>query len=263
MSNSPSGSISRRRWLRWGLLGTPTAGVLDALALEPSWIRERTFSVGGGKLGFQVAHFTDVHHKGDVDRLESVVRRINASGSRYALFTGDLIEEKSHLDEALRILGGLKMPLIGVPGNHDHWSRAGLDRFRKGFEAGGGRFLRDGSVRLEPGLEVVGLDHLHPRPPDRSGDAFQLLLVHYPAWANSVVPTPSDRRYDLILAGHTHGGQVRLPGIGALVTPFDTDGYEMGWYETPSGPLYVNPGIGSLMADVRFLCRPEITYFRI
>ena len=262
MTPAPKKNLSRRRWLKLGFFGTPAATLLDAFAVEPSWLRERTFTVGGGRLGIQVAHFTDVHHKGDVDRLETVVRRINASGSRYALFTGDLIEEREHLDEALRILGGLQVPLIGVPGNHDHWSRAGLDRFRKGFETGGGRYLRDGSVRLEPGLEVVGLDHLHPHPPSRADD-FQLLLVHYPAWADSVVPPTSGRRYDLVLAGHTHGGQVRLPGVGALVTPFDTGGYEMGWYETASGPLYVNPGIGSLMADVRFLCRPEITYFRI
>jgi hypothetical protein len=89
---------------------------------------------------------------------------------------------------------------------------------------------------------------------------FNLLLVHYPAWADNL----GGRRCDLILAGHSHGGQVRLPFFGSLITPYNTGRYDLGRFETPGGPLYVNPGIGTLGDfEFRFNCRPEITLFRL
>ena len=60
-----------------------------------------------------------------------------------------------------------------------------------------------------------------------------------------------------------HGGQVRLPGYGSLLVPFGVGQFEMGLYATPSGPLYVNPGIGYFYVNVRFFCRLEITVFEI
>lgn len=234
--------------------------MLDGLGIEPGWIRERTFEVGRGPDSIRIAHFTDVHFKGDGRLLEAAVRRINASGSGFAVFTGDLIEEARHLSAALEILSGLRMPLLGIPGNHDHWSGADFGPAKELFERTGGRWLEDEDFDIGDRIQVVGLDHPRHTLPTRKG-VFRLLLVHYPAWADQIQAETPTEPFDLVLAGHTHGGQVRIPGIGALVTPYDTGGYELGWYRTPSGPLYVNPGIGTFFADVRFLCRPEITYF--
>jgi predicted MPP superfamily phosphohydrolase len=84
-------------------------------------------------------------------------------------------------------------------------------------------------------------------------------MLHYPAWAKRM----GSARFDLLLAGHSHGGQVRLPGIGAVLLPFGVDEYDLGWFKTPAGPLYVNPGIGWFPVPIRFNCRPEITVFEI
>ncbi len=64
--------------------------------------------------------------------------------------------------------------------------------------------------------------------------------MHYPAW----IKYQGDQRFDLALAGHSHGGQVRIPFYGALVLPEGVDQYDLGLFQTRSGPLYVNPGIG-------------------
>ena len=73
-----------------------------------------------------------------------------------------------------------------------------------------------------------------------------------------------DRKFDLVLAGHSHGGQVRVPFYGSLVLPSHVDEYDMGLFQTTAGPLYVNPGIGCVgKYDVRFNCRPEITVIEI
>jgi uncharacterized protein len=82
-----------------------------------------------------------------------------------------------------------------------------------------------------------------------------ILLLHYPAWIKKL----GERRFDLLLAGHSHGGQVRLPFLGAPKLAYGVDEYDMGLFPTPNGPLYVNPGIGWFVTPARFLCRPEIT----
>jgi predicted MPP superfamily phosphohydrolase len=87
-----------------------------------------------------------------------------------------------------------------------------------------------------------------------------LLLLHYPVMADFL----GQLRFDLIMAGHSHGGQVRLPLIGALTLPSGVGRYDYGRYETPGGPLYVNAGIGTLSSfPVRFNCPPEITVVTI
>jgi len=254
--------ISRRRWLLRGALASPAVALADAVGLEPSWIRTRKLTVGGGRLGIRFAHFTDVHFKGDPDAVDKVVRIVNASGVRFAVFTGDLIEETRHLDAALQSLGRLRVPLYGIPGNHDHWSRADFTPIRKTFAATGGRWMEDDHVLVADRIRLVGLDH--PEIPVLpTEEAFRLVLIHYPAWADRLTLPAPGRRFDLLLAGHTHGGQVRLPFVGPLVTPYETGGYDLGWFETRAGPLYVNPGIGTFFADVRFLCRPEVTLFEV
>lgn len=71
------------------------------------------------------------------------------------------------------------------------------------------------------------------------------------------------QKVDLVLAGHSHGGQVRLPFYGPVFLPFGVEQYDLGLFHTPSGPLYVNPGIGWFPVPIRFNCRPEITLFEV
>jgi predicted MPP superfamily phosphohydrolase len=83
--------------------------------------------------------------------------------------------------------------------------------------------------------------------------------MHYPAWVERL----GGQTFSLLLAGHSHGGQVRVPFYGPIFVPFGVGRYVMGSYQTGSGPLYVNPGIGWFPVPIRFNCRPEITVFEI
>jgi len=78
-----------------------------------------------------------------------------------------------------------------------------------------------------------------------------------------VLDWAADAGFDLVLAGHTHGGQVRLPGIGAPWLPFDSAGLDAGWFERRGTRLYVSRGIGTSILPIRFLCRPELAVFEI
>lgn len=238
----------------------PAAVVADAVAFEPRYPVVRTFPLAGAPLGKRLVHITDLHFKGDAAYLNRVVEQINGLQPDAILFTGDLIETAPFLEPALVGLRRLKAPVLGIPGNHDWWSRADFGPVHAQLARTGGGWFRDVQVPLFGGRVVLTcLDRwratqtLPPVP-----GALNLVLMHYPAWADTVL-----HRYDLLLAGHTHGGQVRVPFYGALATPPDSGPYQKGWYATEGGPLYVNPGLGNFYADIRFCCRPEITVWEI
>ena len=87
-----------------------------------------------------------------------------------------------------------------------------------------------------------------------------ILLMHYPAWVKKL----GDQRFDLMLAGHSHGGQVRIPFYGPVMVPFGVEEYDLGLFQTKAGPLYINSGIGYIYGyNFRFNCRPEITVIEI
>jgi hypothetical protein len=251
--------ISRRTFLRTALYGLPTLALADAFGIEPGWLKVKTIRLTDGVPRHRFIHFTDLHFKGDTDYLQTVVDRINALSPDFVCFTGDIIEEEEHLEAALKALGVIKCPLYGIPGNHDHWSHADFAPIMEAFAATGGAWLQDRQVTIRDGsINLMGIDRLPPRVEALLGKT-NLLLVHYPEWVDQLGPL----RCDLILAGHTHGGQVRVPFYGPLIVPFSTGRYDRGMFQSPAGPLYVNPGIGCFLIDVRFNCRPELTVFEL
>ena len=244
-------------------LASPGIIYADAKWIEPHWVKVRTLRLTKENPSHRVVHITDIHHKGDRPYFESVVRKINALSPDAVCFTGDLIEQLRFVPEALSVLGGIKSPLYGVPGNHDFWSGANFGDYHKTFIKSGGAWLMDqqtttadGKIQISGAMCIsprLGFAHFAPRPGVKN-----IFLLHYPLLAERV-----SNKFDLILAGHSHGGQVRIPFYGALVLPYWVGKYEMGLFRVPAGPLYVNPGIGWLGTPFRFNCRPEITVFEI
>jgi predicted MPP superfamily phosphohydrolase len=241
------------------LLALPAAVGLDAAVIEPRSLRIAKFNLRtGGDCRF--VHITDFHHKGDSRYAAEVVNTINELAPEFVCFTGDLVEDRVFLAEALQFISQIKSPVYGVPGNHDYWNGGKFEEYSRAFSATGGAWLVDQSATIaKHDLELVGMAsrgiHAIAAPQAKR----RILLTHYPASANNV----GGRRFDLILAGHSHGGQVRLPFYGALIVPWGVGAYDMGYFETPGGPLYVNPGIGTYRFPWRFNCRPEITLITV
>ena len=255
--------LNRRRFFKLAALLAPFALVADAKWIEPTRVRLCRVKLAKGKPSHRFVHFTDLHHKGDRKYLESVVATINSQSPDFVCFTGDLIEDGKFLAETLEILAGIKAPLYGIPGNHDYWSKESFEPIAKCFAATGGAWLvNEQRVIAEGKINLTGQAKLGPRypaPAARPGMK-NLLLMHYPAWVKNL----GGEKYDLILAGHSHGGQVRIPFYGPVVVPFGVDEFDQGLFQTASGPLYVNPGIGYIYDyNFRFNCRPEITLIEI
>jgi predicted MPP superfamily phosphohydrolase len=249
--------ISRRKFLTLGALALPAAMGADSSAFETNSLRVTNLQRGPGAC--RIVHFTDFHYRGDTEYAAQVVRTINGLSPDFVCFTGDLVEELAFAPAAFEFICQINAPVYGIPGNHDFQSGVPFSDFANAFAATGGAWLPDRTAVLaEHDLELVGCGRrsIHAFTTPQAGR--QILLMHYPQMANGL-----GRRFDLILAGHSHGGQVRLPFVGALVLPKGVRPYEYGYYETPGGPLYVNAGIGTYRLPFRWNCRPELTLITI
>ncbi len=251
--------LSRRQFLGLGLCALPAAAGIDGRFVEPTWLRVTNFDLNP-EPRCRFVQFSDFHYKGDADYGAKVVHTLNALEPDFVCFTGDLVEDKRFAPAALDFIRQIECPVYGCPGNWDYGSGADFTEYHKAFHATGGGWLEDRSVVLpERDLEVIGMGLRGVHMLAEAKAKQRLLLIHYPTQADRL----DGRRYDLILAGHSHGGQVRIPFYGALVLPYGVGRYQKGRYDSLGGPLYVNVGVGTYMYPVRFNCRPELTVVRM
>ena len=249
--------------------------LLEALWLQVTRTRIHVRGLHPDLEGFRIALLTDLH-AGEGTPLWLVRRACRlATEARPDLIalTGDLAgDDASTFTPVLEALACLEAPhgVWAVPGNHDHL--AGIGRWRT--EVGSHPVVRDltnRSVIRRVGrarLCVAGVDDLrHGRPtlaplPPREERDFTLLLAHNPDQAERARRDDDD--VDLILSGHTHGGQVRLPGLGALLNPARHDRlYDQGLRRRPWTQVYTSRGVGTVHLPVRFLCRPEVALLEL
>ena len=232
---------------------------IDSRFAEPTWLRVSHLELYPQPAN-RFVHFSDFHYKGDAEYAAQVVRTINSLDPEFVCFTGDLVEEARFAPAALDFIRQIKRPVYGCPGNWDYSSHADFKEYEKAFGATGGSWLEDRSVVLQKqGIELIGMGLRGVHALGEGQAVRRILLIHYPTQADRL----DGRRYDLILAGHSHGGQVRLPFYGAVVLPYGVGRYEAGRFDSLGGPLYVNVGIGTYLVPVRFNCRPEITVIGI
>jgi uncharacterized protein len=226
--------------------------------------------------GFRLVQLSDIHLVRWTEPwfVQRVVERTNQLAPDLVAITGDFISHTSELSTAYRampvcadILSGLKCPeRYGVLGNHDVSVDAGMvtralaavripllvNRFTT-VERGSDRIWLCGVD--DPGMSAPDLSAAIPPHPG----APVVLLAHEPDFADKVRLHPRGPLVDLILSGHSHGGQVRLPFVGPLILPPMGKKYIEGHFRLSNMQLYVNRGIGTVGLPLRFDCPPEIT----
>jgi len=219
--------------------------------------------------GLRVGFITDIHHEPGrpIALLERAIRLLREESPDLILLGGDYVNSVARdFDRPLALLARLRAPLgvYGVLGNHDYW--AGGDYLASRLASIGVTMLRNEARRLRaPGgghFWLVGVDSAVRRHDDLEGalvpipaDDFRLLLAHEPEVADMVMRR--GLRVDLQLSGHSHGGQVVLPRIGAPMLPRLGRRYIRGLYTTP--PIYTSRGLGAVPPYLRFNSPPEVT----
>lgn len=182
----------------------------------------------------------------------------------------DAPNEYQQTSEIIPILTKLSAPFgkFAVYGNHDHGGY-GSRLYKNIMESSGFQLLINESKEIKllnnDRIFIVGIDDAMLGNPDIEfalrnvpDGTFKLLLSHAPDLADHAAPY----NIQLQLSGHSHGGQIKLPLIGALVKPPYAQNYVEGFYtigDNSQLTLYVNRGIGTTRLPFRFLCKPEIT----
>ncbi|MEN9786975.1 MAG: hypothetical protein RLZZ299_2239 [Pseudomonadota bacterium] len=219
----------------------------------------------------RILHVTDVHLRADVawaERTAGWVRTAwEALPHDVLVLTGDVVTRGWSEEAVTTFLGGLPAARLGrfaVMGNWEHWGGAPPATWGPRCAAHGITLLRDAGCGLGPVWAVGTEDALAgPADPARAfADADLarpvLVLTHSPGILPTLVPHAGLHPGAVVLAGHTHGGQVRLPGVGPFFLPRGSGAYPWGWYERDGVHLFVGRGLGWSIAPVRWRAPPEL-----
>jgi uncharacterized protein len=278
---SPPQRITRRNFLIGA--GATAAGLAlysGEIARHEIDIVLRTFHIHNLPTpfhGFRIAQLSDIHLDEFTEPffLERIVQKVNALNPDLVLLTGDFITHGSltfaagghAIYRCAEILTTLTAPQrYAILGNHDvafnaklvtqtlvaHGTPVLINQYVP-IERNGARLWLSGLD--DPGGGYPNLDLAVPAKPDGP----VLLMAHAPDFADDVTAHPRGPLVDLMLAGHSHGGQIRLPLLGAMILPPLGQKYPEGFYQFNRMQLYVNRGIGTVGLPFRLNCPPEIT----
>ncbi|HEX6735524.1 MAG TPA: metallophosphoesterase [Azonexus sp.] len=270
--------MKRLRLLVWAtLLGL--AGW--SFAIEPGWLQERRLTLNAADWSgppLTIAVAADLHtgapHAG-LPMLRRVVDQLLAGQPDLILLPGDFVIQNVLGSEAVAPaaiaveLARLKAPLgvYATLGNHDWWHDG--EQVRQALTEAGITVLENAAVALPTPagplwLAGIGDDMTDHARPEKAlagvpAEARLIVMMHDPANAPDL-----PARTLVAFAGHTHGGQVRLPFLGALVTPGRAPRqHAYGWIPDVPAPTFVTAGVGTSILPIRFNCPPETVVLRL
>ena len=232
--------------------------------------------------GLKIVHFSDLHYNRAIslNKVKSIVNEINDINPDIVVFTGDLIDRDAIIsdndyDELANILGNIKSKYgkYAVIGNHDY--EKDKDGVIKVFHKADFKYLENSYEIIynkeNEKIFIGGLGNVTHNQEDISkmmeyfndeGNKidYKIILVHEPDIADNIV---KDYKVNLILAGHSHNGQVRLPIIGAIYKPPYAKNYYDNYYNLDGTNLYISSGIGVSTINYRLFNHPSINFYRI
>lgn len=231
--------------------------------------------------GLKIVHFSDLHYNRAISlsKVEKIVNEINLINPDIVVFTGDLIDKDvsltnndyTELTKLFRKINS-KYGKYAVMGNHDYYKDA--EKVINVYNDSDFKYLdNDYDIIYNKTNEKIFIGGINTvsydmdditktmRYFDKNNDIlYKIILVHEPDITDEIV---KDYEVNLILAGHSHNGQVRLPFIGPIYTPPHSKKYYDNYYNVNGTNLYISSGIGVSTANYRLWNRPSINFYRI
>ncbi|SIQ53156.1 hypothetical protein SAMN05878494_1694 [Bacillus cereus] len=233
--------------------------------------------------GFKILQISDLHNKKFGDNQETLIQKVKSINPDIIAITGDLIDSKSYDAEvSMELIRGLvkEYPIYFVTGNHEKWSGKYND-LEKELKKHHVTVLRNEHVSIQKGEQKINLlgiddpefvtgnrdegnvvkDEIIKAKIEIQPDTYNVLLSHRPEFLTEY----ADEQIDLVLSGHAHGGQVRLPFIGGIVAPNQgiLPTYTAGLYEKQNTSMVVSRGLGNSIIPQRILNRPELVVVQL
>ena len=280
----------KRYNIKWafGALALGAAGLvlLDSLFLEKYFFEVKEFDIGnksrsGKKL--KILLLTDLHFRHNLfSYYRKLAEKVNQLQPDLLLITGDTLDSTGvvkPVDEFFSLLDQ-QIQKVAIPGNNDYKADRSLEHLKATYEKHQVNFLVNASRAYTvqgTRLMVTGLDdfiegesHFERAVKDVGREDHHLLLVHSPLQQEKVKEKMAEINRErsaafqlnirYIFAGHTHGGQIRLPGYVPVLPGMSGD-YVNGWYNDSAPYLYVSKGFGASTIPLRFDARSEVTLF--
>ena len=281
--------VSRRSCLKGALYGAGGLALYSG-EFERHWLEivHQEITIDGLPPAFDgitVAQLSDIHLDEFTEPflVRQSIDEINRARPDIVLLTGDYVSAQVlPRDLTVRaawqcgkLLSQIQCPhRYAIFGNHDIW--AGEQHVGEALRAHGITVLRNSYLPVERDgarIWIAGIDDPVCGQPDPDqtipasirnlpGEPI-ILMCHAPDYVDELSRHPAGQAASFVLSGHTHGGQIRLPLIGALHLPPGGRKYVEGLFRVGPMQLYVNRGIGSVGVPFRFDCRPEITIFKL
>jgi hypothetical protein len=268
-------NISRRHFLA-GLGAAGAALGADAFGLEATRVELTRHDVQVRNLppaldGIRLAQISDVHFPGNTLAAKHAAQHIQRERPEIVALTGDMTEK---LDAAGQVRGFAAitrgtLATVAILGNWEYYAGMTGAAAHSVYRDTGVDLLINQAKTISVGsssLTLVGLDDALLGHPDLAAaradvapESLEIWLLHEPVFADSIQPSFAARPACL-LAGHTHGGQIRIPFVPAL-KPIGAGRFLEGWYRDTIAPLYVSHGVGTTAIPARFRCAAELPIF--
>ena len=269
-----------RRIIIWAILFVSLLGIYTTYIERNLLIVKRhnvTINKGGeGKL--KVVQITDIHlgEFYNLNQLEKVVKKINGLDADIVVFTGDLIDNAStynEIDNIAEVLKEIKCKTgkYAIYGNHDYGGGA-VRYYEDIMNKGGFQVLKNEGTTIgfkDKHIKIFGADdglmgkqNVNKTMSRINNKSINLLLLHEPDLAKKY----SDYPVDLVLSGHSHGGQIYIPFYGPLKKNILSEKYTKGFYKLDNlreTKIYVNSGLGNTKVPFRFFNIPQISVFNL
>ena len=281
----------KKRYKKLLIISALAIGISAFSYVQNNLISVSKISITSSKIpsnfkGFKIVQLSDLHSKKFGENQEVLIEKVKNLNPEIIVITGDLVDSKRYDAAAsLRIMNELVKyyPVYFVTGNHESWSGR-YDNLEKELKRQNVIVLRNEHVRIQKdGQEIylLGIDDpaFTVKNNDENeeittvknevvkakntigSDGYKLLLSHRP----ELLQVYAEQQIDLVLSGHAHGGQVRLPFIGGLVAPNQgvLPKYTAGLYEEQNTSMIVSRGLGNSVIPQRVFNRPEIVVVQL
>lgn len=232
--------------------------------------------------GFKIVHISDIHYGISTTKedLKEIVNNINSLKPDLIFLTGDLVDSsitKKQYDEIVEVLSKLNASIgkYAVSGNHDHFYKKWedlitdssfinlndtydtiyKDSYNSIFIAGISDNIYS-TKNVKDKSEVI-FEYMNGN--EISNSVYKILLMHEPDYVDDI----DYSKFDMILSGHSHNGQVRVPFVGAIFTPVGSKKYYKEYYKLNETDFYISSGIGTTVLPIRLFNRPSFNLYRI
>lgn len=231
--------------------------------------------------GLKVLHFSDLHYLRVIDdnMLKKVVEEINLINPDIVIFTGDLIDKDFNIndkqkEQLITLLKSInsKYGKYSIIGNHDYikdkeeietiYNESNFILLQNTYDI---IYNSENEKIFLGGLDTYSydkadIDKVMNYFKDNDNIDYKIILVHEPDYIDTIT---SKYDVDLVLAGHSHNGQINIPFIKNFILPYGSQKYYKNYYNVDNTPLYISSGIGESRINLRFLNKPSINFYRI